>query len=125
MGVAIGTFDIIYKLTEWLAAEVLKRQPREKMEEAAGHARVLKVFSTTKGKVILGGRVEDGTLALGSELRIMRRDLELGRGIVVSLQAQKTDVKTVEAGKEFGAQIKTQTDPAVGDTLEAVTIVYK
>jgi translation initiation factor IF-2 len=124
-GVAIGVFDIIYKLTEWLAEELKKRQPREQTEEASGSARVLKVFSTAKGKVILGGRVESGELKLGAEVRIMRRDTELGRGTITSLQTQKKDVKGVESGSEFGAQIKTSAEPASGDTIEAITIVFK
>ncbi len=124
-GVTIGVFDIIYQLTEWLAAELLKRQPREKAEEQSGLAKVLKVFSTAKGKVILGGKVEDGELIDGAEVRIMRRDLELGRGIITSLQTQKKEVKKVEAGSEFGAQIKTQAEPAPGDTLQAIKIVFK
>lgn len=125
LGVAIGVFDIIYKLTEWLGEELLKRQPREKTEEQSASAKVLKVFSTAKGKVILGGRVEDGEIALGEEVKIMRRDLELGRGTIVSLQSQKSDVKKVEAGKEFGAQIKTSADPMPGDILQAMKVVYK
>jgi translation initiation factor IF-2 len=124
-GVEIGVFDIIYKLTEWLAAELAKRQPREKTEEESASAKVLKVFSTTKGKVILGGRVESGELSHGEEVRIMRRDFELGRGTVTSLQAQKKDVKKVEAGNEFGAQIKTSAEPAPGDTLQSFKIVFK
>jgi translation initiation factor IF-2 len=124
-GVAIGVFDVIYKLTEWLGEELAKRQPRERAEEQSGAAKVLKVFSTAKGKVILGGRVEEGALALGEEVRLMRRDLELGRGTIVSLQSQKADVKKVEEGKEFGAQIKTSVAPAPGDTLQAFTIVFK
>jgi translation initiation factor IF-2 len=124
-GVAIGVFDIIYKLTEWLGAEVEKRQPREKAEEQSGLARIIKVFSTAKGKVIVGGKVEEGELKLGEEVRIMRRDLELGRGTLTGLQAQKAEVKKVEAGKEFGAQVKTSVEPAAGDNLQAVRIVFK
>ncbi len=124
-GVAIGVFDIIYKLTEWLTEELAKRQPREKMEEESGSAKVLKIFSTAKGKVILGGRVESGELTHGEEVRIMRRDLELGRGTINSLQTQKKDVKTVEAGSEFGAQIKTSAEPMPGDTLQLMKIVFK
>jgi translation initiation factor IF-2 len=41
-GVAIGVFDIIYKLTEWLGEELAKRQPREQTEEQSGQAKVLK-----------------------------------------------------------------------------------
>ncbi|TSC69608.1 MAG: translation initiation factor IF-2 [Parcubacteria group bacterium Gr01-1014_56] len=124
-GVSLGVFDIIYKLTEWLGEELAKRQPREKTEEQSGLARVLKVFSTAKGKVILGGKVEEGALTQGEEVKIMRRDLELGRGVITSLQAQKKDVKSVEPGSEFGAQIKTSAEPAHGDTLLAVKVVYK
>ena len=125
LGVSIGLFDIIYKLSEWLAEELLKRQPREHMEEATGTAKVLKIFSTAKGKVILGGRVESGSLLQNAEVKIMRRDLELGRGMIVSLQTQKSPVKELESGKEFGAQIKTSAEPAAGDTIEAFTIVLK
>lgn len=125
LGVEIGLFDIIYKLSEWLAAELDKRQPREHQEEATGSARVLKIFSTGKGKVILGGRVEEGALGLGQEVKIIRHEVELGRGIIVSLQAQKADTKEVEKGKEFGAQIKTSCEPAQGDTLQAFKMVFK
>ncbi len=125
LGVEIGTFDVIYKIAEWLGEEIAKRQPREKQEEKTGEAKVLKVFSTTKGKVILGGRVEEGELLQGEEVKIMRRDIELGRGTIVSLQTQKAPVKKIESGSEFGAQIKTSAVPASGDKLEAFTIVFK
>ncbi|HVU80312.1 MAG TPA: translation initiation factor IF-2 [Candidatus Paceibacterota bacterium] len=125
MGVSIGLFDIIYKLSEWLGEEIKKRVPQERQEEATGSAKVLKVFSTDKGKVVLGGRVEEGELALGEEVKIMRRDLELGRGTIVSLQSQKAPVKKVESGTEFGAQVKTSAEPAAGDTLQSFKIVFK
>jgi translation initiation factor IF-2 len=124
-GVSIGAFDIIYKLTEWLAQELAKRQPREQTEEASGCAKVVKVFSAARGKVILGGRVEEGELSQGEEVRIMRRDLELGRGTITSLQSQKNQVKKIESGSEFGMQIKTQAEPAPGDTIQAFRIVFK
>jgi translation initiation factor IF-2 len=125
LGVTIGVFDIIYKLTEWLGEQLAERQPREKMQEQSGQAKVLKVFSAAKGKIILGGRVESGELKMGEELTIMRRDLELGKGVVTSLQANKKEVKVVEAGNEFGAQIKTSADPMPGDTLLMFKTVYK
>ena len=74
---------------------------------------------------ILGGKVEEGTLAEGAEVRIMRRDLELGRGTITSLQASKKQVKKVEAGSEFGAQVKTSAEPAAGDRLEVYTVTLK
>lgn len=124
-GVTVEVFDIIYKLAEWLGIEIEKRRPRQELHEQTGAAKVLKIFSTAKGKVVLGGRVEEGALMDNAEVKILRRDLELGRGKIVSLQSQKTPVKKVEAGSEFGAQIKTDTDPAAGDKIEAFTVVFK
>jgi translation initiation factor IF-2 len=124
-GVEIAQFEIIYKLTEWLTEQIEKRHPREETEVQTGRARVLKVFSQAKGKVVLGGRVEEGALELNAEVKFMRRDLEIGRGKIVSLQTQKQDVKKVESGSEFGAMIKTDADPAQNDHLEAFTIELK
>ena len=121
-GVQIATFDIIYKLAEFLAEELEKRRPRMETEVSRGVAKVLKFFSGQKGRVVLGGRVEEGSLKLHQEIKITRRDIEIGRGTISSLQANKKDVKEVEAGLEFGAMIKTQALPAAGDRLEAFVV---
>ncbi len=47
----------------------------------------------------------------------MRRDIEIGRGEIISLQSQKTEVKKVEKGKEFGAMLKTSATLGAGDQL--------
>ena len=121
-GVQIATFDIIYKLAEFLAEELEKRRPRMETEVSRGAAKVLKFFSGQKGRVVLGGRVEEGSLKLHQEVKITRRDAEIGRGTISSLQANKKDVKEVEAGSEFGAMLKTQALPAAGDRLEAFVV---
>jgi translation initiation factor IF-2 len=122
LGVEIAVFEVIYKLAEWLGAKVEERRPRARVEEVVGAAKVLKFFSMAKGRVVLGGRVEQGELLENSEVRVMRRDLELGRGRIVSLQTQKTPVKKVESGMEFGAQLKLDLEPAPGDKLEAYRV---
>lgn len=124
-GVTIETFDIIYKLAEWLGEEIEKRRPRERVEELLGAAKVLKFFSATKGRVVVGGRVEEGEIEDGAEVKVMRRDLELGRGKIVSLQSQKREVKKVEKGEEFGTQLKIDVEPAAGDRLEAFKVTLK
>ena len=124
LGVEIAVFDIIYKLAEWLGEALAKRRPRQATDTLSGGARVLKVFSTQKGKVVLGGRVDEGKLAQGAEVRIMRRDAEVGRGTVVGLQSNKKDVRAIEAGSEFGAMIKTTCEPAANDRLESFEVIY-
>lgn len=124
-GVTVNTFDIIYKLTEWLQEITEERRPRQQVEEIKGAAKVLKFFSAQSGKVVLGGRVEEGSLSEGTEVRIMRRDEEIGRGKIVSLQTGKNATKKVESGTEFGAMVKTEVLVAAGDRIESVTIVIK
>ena len=124
LGVEIAVFDIIYKLAEWLGEALAKRRPRQATDTLVGGARVLKVFSTQKGRVVLGGRVDEGKLVQGAEVRIMRRDAEVGRGTVVGLQSNKKDVRAVEAGSEFGAMIKTSCEPAANDRLESFEVTY-
>ncbi len=124
-GVTVNTFDIIYKLTEWLEVLLEERRPRAEVEEIKGAAKVLKFFSAQSGRTVMGGRVEEGALSEGTEVRVMRRDEEIGRGKIVSLQTGKTPTKKVEAGVEFGAMLKTEVMIAAGDRIESVVLVTK
>ncbi len=125
LGVEVKVFDIIYKLAEWLGAEIEKRRPLEKTEVVKASAKILKVFSSAKGRVVLGGRVESGELRKSADIRVMRNDLEVARGSIVSLQTQKRDVSEVEAGSEFGAMVKLNNDPAGGDMIETFDVEMK
>ncbi len=122
LGVEVKVFDIIYKLTEWLGAEIEKRIPLQSTEVATATAKILKVFSAAKGRVVLGGRVESGALAKGSVIKVTRNFLEVARGSIVSLQTQKRDVSEVGAGSEFGAMVKLSNDPQAGDTIESFEV---
>lgn len=125
LGVSAATFSIIYELTKWLGEEIEKRRPRAEMEEKTGAAKLLKVFSTVKNKVVVGGRVDEGEINEGADIKIMRRDVEVGRGTITTLQTQKNATKNVEKGNEFGAMLKIDFEPAAGDTLEAFATVTK
>ena len=86
---------------------------------------MLKLFSTVKNKQVLGARVVTGFIAKGNNLRIMRREAEIGRGKIKELQMAKVDAPKVEEGSEFGALIESKTEIAPGDILEAVSMVIK
>jgi len=42
--------------------------------------KILKTFGSTKGKHVVGGKVTTGRISLGSIIRIIRRDFEIGTG---------------------------------------------
>lgn len=124
-GVSIAAFDIIYELTDRVSNLLTEREPRIEVEEISGTAKVLKLFSSGKGKQVLGARVLAGKIALGNQLKIIRRESDIGRGKVRELQQAKIAAQEVLEGSEFGAMIESKLDIAPGDVLEAVTFVTK
>lgn len=125
LGISIQVFDIIYKLSEWLENLVTERTPKVKVEESTGTAKVLKSFSSVKDKQVLGCRVEKGQIILGAEVKIMRRDFEIGRGRVREMQKFKNRVSEIGEGQEFGTMVESKIEIAPGDKLEAFQIVEK
>lgn len=123
--VKVETFNIIYKLIDWLKELVEERRPRLETIEVIGSMKVLKTFGATKGKHIVGGKVTTGKITLGSNIRVIRRDFEIGKGKIVELQVNKFKAKEVLEGSDCGIQVETKTDIAVGDVLEAFEITIK
>lgn len=124
VGATVETFTIIYKLTEWLEIELEKRRPRIETREVIGTAKVLKTFSQTKDRQVLGCRVESGSIANGAQVTIMRRDFPITTGKIVELQQAKQKVKEVQEG-ECGLMVECKNDIAPGDMLEAFIFVTK
>ena len=124
-GITINSFDIIYKMTEWLAIEMENRRPKIETVEITGRAKILKAFSRTKEKQILGGKVTEGHITLDGMVKIVRRDFEIGRGKIVNLEKNKTKTREVEEGSEFGMMIESKVEIAGGDIIESFAIVQK
>jgi translation initiation factor IF-2 len=124
LDVEIKTFNIIYKITEWLEEVIKARTPKVEVEEKTGEAKILRIFSKTKDKQVLGGKILDGEIALKGTVNILRRGERIGKGEVVNLQQSKANVKNVSEG-EFGAQIQTKTEISEGDTIEGFVVKTK
>lgn len=122
VGATVETFDIIYKLTEWLAIELEKRRPRVETRTVIGTAKVLKVFSKTKDRQVIGCRIESGSITSGAKVAIIRRDFALATGVIIEIQHAKQKVKEISTG-ECGMLIECKNDIAQGDTLEAFMMI--
>ncbi len=120
--VTIGTFDIIYKLTDWLKELLESRRPRVETTEVVGKLKVIKTFSQTKDRQVLGGKVIEGKIYADARVRIMRRDGEIGKGAIIELQQNKAKAREVDTDTECGLMIETKIDIAPGDVLEAILI---
>ncbi len=124
-GVVIELFDIIYKLVERAQVISVERTPKIESAEIRGKAKIIRFFSSTKDKQIIGGKVTEGSIGLGDEILIMRRDAEVGKGRIRELQQQKMKTDSVETGREFGAMVEARIEIAPGDVLESFVIVKK
>lgn len=117
--VTIDTYDIIYELIEDVTSAVIQLFTPETEKLIFGRAKVLAIFRTEKIQMIIGGRVEEGEIKKQGFIGIFRENQELGRGEVTELQQNKTAVKSVPSGNEFGMKIKTPVKIKEGDILES------
>ena len=122
LGVEIDTFSIIYELGEWLNTALINRTPKKEEVVVTGRIKILKHFSSQKYTHVLGGRVETGFVKMSQRVKILRREIEIGKGIVRNLQQQKSDVQKIDEG-EFGMQLETRSEIAPGDHLESFDVV--
>ncbi|MBI4118309.1 MAG: translation initiation factor IF-2 [Parcubacteria group bacterium] len=123
--VSIGTFTIIYELIEWLEKELTKHRPKVMVEDVIGSAKIIRVFSRTKDKQVVGGRVKTGRLTTSKEVRVIRRENTIGHGRILELQQQKQKTNEVLEGVEFGAMIESRHEIAPGDVIEAIERVER
>ncbi len=123
--VTVATFDVIYKLSEYLATILEERRPRIETLVASGTLKVQKVFNRTKDRQVVGGTVLSGEIATGNKVRIMRRDTEITTGTIVGLEQNKSKTRSVAEGLACGALIETRIEIAEGDMIEAVTKVVE
>jgi translation initiation factor IF-2 len=122
LNVEIDTFSIIYELSDWLNTALKNRTPKKEEKVTTGAAKILKHFSSQKYTHVLGGRAEEGVIKLNQRVKILRRDIEIGSGVIKNLQQYKSDVQQVEEG-EFGMQLETRAEIAPGDYLKPYDVV--
>ncbi len=121
----INVFTIIYNLLEHIANIPKIRTPKQFGEKMTVNPKILKLISKTKDRQILGGKAQGGVLAVGEEVKILRRDVEIARGRIRELQSQKIKVSEIREGFEFGAMIEAAVDIQPGDKIEGFKTVEK
>lgn len=112
---------IIYKISEWFENEIKEKDAAQRAlpggKEIVGLAKILKAFSRTKNKQLVGGRVISGKIAENKNFKIKRNELEIGGGKIIGLQRNKTPVKEAGEGDEFGVMVECKTEILKDDEL--------
>ena len=123
--IPLNFFEIIYKMTEWLEVQLEEKRPKIETTEIIGRAKIIRAFSRTKERQIIGGKVTEGQINLNSAIKIIRREFEIGRGKIVNLEKNKTKVGAVEEGVECGMMVESKIEIVAGDIIESFAIIQK
>lgn len=120
--VTILSFSIIYELSEKVTELLKERAPIISVDKELGRAAVVKSFSSTAKKQVLGARHISGTLTLGDRVKFIRNGEEIGRGNIANLQQQRADVKEIKTEGTFGTEIESKVDASPNDEIVAFIV---
>ena len=119
--IPVLSFSIIYEMADALTALLTERIPAIEVEKEIGRARVLKLFSSSGRKHVVGAHLELGTLSDAAKIKIVRKGESLGHGNITNLQQARANISTVKEG-DFGAEIEARVTLAPGDELVSFTL---
>jgi translation initiation factor IF-2 len=121
-GVDVRLYEVIYKLTDDLAAALTGMLTPKLVEQVEGHAEVRLVIKAGKAGNVAGSYVIDGRIVRGAPIRLLRAGKLIAEGRVESLKRFKEDVREVATGFECGIGIG-NLELAEGDVIECFQMV--
>lgn len=101
-GIEIYTHGVIYHMFEQIEDVIKAERGKIVHLVESGKAEVLKVFPVKNRRVIAGCMINEGSIKPGDKVVCYRKRVEVGSGIVVSLQRDKKESKEVREGNDCG-----------------------
>ena len=89
------------------------------MVEILGTAKILALFSF-KNENIAGIKVLSGRIAKGDQVKVMRKDEEIGRTKIKSLRHHKEEITKAVTGQEIGVNLAQKMDFLTGDSIISI-----
>ncbi len=117
-GIEIKQYSVIYKAIEDVEAAMKGMLDPTYEEKVIGNAEIRQTFKVSSLGTIAGCYVLDGKITRHASVRVIRDNVVIHDGKLVSLKRFKDDVKEVASGYECGLQIENFNDIQEGDTLE-------
>ncbi|HRY82444.1 MAG TPA: translation initiation factor IF-2 [Candidatus Moranbacteria bacterium] len=115
--VEIKNYKIIYELVEDIKNKLIAMLPPIIERTDFGKMKVLALFKTGKGDMIIGGKITNGKMVNKSLIEVMRNDAIIGQGKLNNLQENKVNVDECVSGKECGITFLGSTKIKEGDVL--------
>ena len=124
-GVEIRLYSIIYELLEDITDALEGRLAPEEREKKLGKAKILKIFSVSKGPKICGCLVEEGNIRVGAKARVYRNNELIFNGSIQSLRRFQDDVKEVKTSQECGIRLDNFLDFQEDDLIDVYEVEFK
>ena len=117
--VEIKTYSVIYNAIEDVEAAMKGMLDPVFKEVVIGNAEVRQTFKISDVGTIAGFYVTNGKVARNAGVRVLRDNVVIHDGKLISLKRMKDDAKEVAKGFECGIQIENFNDIKEGDIIEA------
>ena len=117
-GVEIKQYSVIYDAINDVESAMKGMLDPVFKEVVIGTAEIRQTFKVSNVGTIAGCYVLSGKVSRNAGLRVIRDNIVIHDGKLVSLKRFKDDVKEVDKGYECGLQIENYNDIKEGDTLE-------
>jgi len=121
-GVELRFYRVIYELLDDVKAAMAGLLEPVKKETTIATVEVRDTFVVPKIGTIAGCYVNSGTVKRGALLRLLRDNVVIHEGKMLSLRRFKDDVKEVQSGYECGISFVSYNDIKVGDNIEVYEI---
>jgi translation initiation factor IF-2 len=121
-GVEIKVYQVIYDAVEDVKKALEGLLEPTIQEKYLGRAEIRQVFNISKVGAVAGCFVQDGKIARGGQIRLLRDNVILYTGKLGSLKRFKDDAREVEQGYECGLAIEGYNDIKPGDVVESFLI---
>ena len=117
--IEIKTYSIIYNAIEDVESAMKGMLDPVFKEIVIGNAEIRQTFKVSNVGTIAGCYVTNGKVSRNAGVRVLRENVVIHEGKLVSLKRFKDDAKEVASGYECGIQIENYNDLIEGDIIEA------
>ena len=114
--------SVIYDITNEIKSAMMGLLEPESKEVYLGRAEVRQTFKVPKVGVVAGCIVSDGKVTRNADARLLRDNVVVFTGKLLSLKRFKDDASEVKSGYECGIGLANFNDIKIGDVIEAFKI---
>lgn len=117
--VKIYNYKVIYELLDDVKNLLSDLLPPETKEITLGKLKVLAIFKSKKGMMVIGGEVKEGKIEKDTEIRVIRSKEEIGRASITLVKREKDEVREVQVGSQCGVSLDKELPIEEGDIVES------